>query len=111
MISHKQEYSVRERANGKCEAMVKLKNNVWTRCWQGPVEVHHMLTRARGGAILDKAGETYHLIALCPACHRASDGGEAYAGELLIDGYVTTNQYGNPVYHGSDNYLRGKYGD
>lgn len=70
-----------------------------------------MLTRGRGGAILDAAGEIYHLVALCPRCHAASDGGDAYIGSLLIDGYVTSDNEGKPVYHGSDKYLRRKYGD
>lgn len=111
MINGRQDRHVRERADGKCEAMLQLPNGIWARCWKGPIEVHHMLTRARGGAILDRVGEIYHLIALCPDCHRASDGDMAYAGDLLIDGYVTTNKEGRPVYHGSDSYLRSKYGD
>ena len=68
-----------------------------------------MLTKARGGRILDDAGETYHLIALCRQCHQASDGEVAYAGELLIDGYVTTKD-GKPFYQGSDEYLSKRYG-
>lgn len=103
-------FRVRERSEGKCEAMVQTKRGIWQRCWKSPVEVHHMITRARGGAILDAANETYHLIALCPDCHRASDGEMAYAGELLIDGYVTTDNLGNPVYNGSDEYLSKRYG-
>jgi hypothetical protein len=75
----------------------------------GPIEVHHMLTRGRGGGVLDSFNETYHLIALCPDCHRRSDGGEAYAGGLLIDGYVTTGSNGKPVYKGTDPYLSEKY--
>ena len=111
MITHKQAKIVRERAENQCEAMVSINGGVWARCWKSPVEIHHMLTRARGGSILDNAGEVYHLIALCPACHRMSDGEIAYAGELLIDGYVTTDNEGRPVYNGSDPYLRRKYGN
>ena len=48
--------------NGGCEAMIQLYNGTWTRCWRKPTESHHMLTRARGGRILDEVGETYHLI-------------------------------------------------
>jgi hypothetical protein len=110
MISQHQRRIVYERSGAKCEAMILIPGrSVWTRCWMGPVELHHMLTRGRGGGILDSAGETYHLIALCPDCHRRSDGGEAYAGELLIDGYVTTDNVGLPVYNGSDPYLSEKY--
>lgn len=97
------------RSDGQCESMVMV-NGVWTRCWRRPVEIHHLITRARGGQILDEANETYHLIALCPDCHRSSDGGLAYAGNLLIDGYVTTGPDGKPRYHGSDPYLSKKYG-
>lgn len=111
MFTRKQAQIVRERSGNQCEAMLELKNGVWTRCWKSPVEIHHMLTKARGGRILDDAEETYHLIALCNECHRRSDGGEAYNGELLIDGYVTTDKDGQPLYVGTDNYLRSKYGN
>jgi hypothetical protein len=67
-----------------------------------------MLTRARGGAILDAIGETNHLIALCPRCHAKADGAEAYENGLLIDGYVNTGTFG-PVYKGSDKFLSHKY--
>ena len=94
-----------------CEAMI-LVGTTWSRCWMTPVEVHHMITRARGGAALDRAGETYHLIALCPRCHRASDGGEAYEGGLLIEGSVIWDRArSRPVYTGPDDYLTRKYGN
>lgn len=96
---------VRKRANNRCEAMIKV-NGVWTRCFRLGIEVHHMLTRARGGAQLDAMGEIYHLIALCPQHHRAADGEEAYQGGLLIDGYMV-----NGKYQGTDKYLRSKYGE
>lgn len=92
-----------------CEAMVAVAFT-WTRCGKTPVERHHRLTRARGGAILDAAGETYHLIDLCPAHHRWSDGARAYETGLLIDGYVTSSPDGEPIYDGSDPYLLAKYG-
>ena len=82
---------------------------VWARCWDRPVEIHHALTRARGGHILDYFGETYHLIALCRRHHAGADGGDAYEGKLLIDGYVT-QESGRVVYYGTDDYLRTKYG-
>lgn len=99
---------VHERSGYRCEALIEV-NGVFARCWGKPVETHHMLTRARGGAILDAAGEIYHLIDLCPSCHRQADGGEAYAGGLLIDGYMTTVN-GRPAYVGTDEYLRNRYG-
>jgi hypothetical protein len=89
-----------------CEAMVELYNHEWARCWRQPTESHHMLTRARGGRILDEVGETYHKIACCRVCHDGTHGG----GGLEIDGYVTTDNQGRPVYHGTDEYLTNKYG-
>ncbi len=86
------------------------RTDIWTRCGKRGVESHHRLTRARGGTILDKAGETYHLIDLCPKHHRMADGEMAYRNGLLIDGYVTTGPDGTPVYSGSDPYLKAKYG-
>lgn len=67
-----------------------------------------MLTRGRGGAILDQVGETYHLIHLCVDHHIGADGGLAYEGDLLIDGQMITEQ-GKPVYIGTDDYLSKKY--
>jgi hypothetical protein len=100
---------VRKRSNNQCEAFVWVESvERWARCGGRPVEVHHMLTRARGGAVLDAIGETYHLAALCPRCHSASDGAAAYDGRLLIDGYVTSTPQG-PVYTGSDEFLSHKY--
>lgn len=71
--------------------------------------MHHALTRARGGAILDDAGEIYHLIALCRWHHILADGGDAYIGSLLIDGYVLSGKHGHPEYTGTDKYLTKKY--
>lgn len=97
-----------ERSNGKCEAMVLVQYRVWTRCGKWPVEVHHALTRGRGGRILDEAGESYHLIALCGEHHRGADGEDAYDGDLLIDGYVL-RENGVIQYFGTDSVLNEKY--
>jgi len=100
---------VRQRANGCCEAMVWVESaDRWTRCGLGPVEVHHALTKARGGTILDSVGETHHLIALCHKCHAMADGGDAYMGGVLMDGYVITEN-DRLVYYGTDEYLTDKY--
>lgn len=100
---------VSDRSGGCCEALILMgEYGRWTRCGMRPVEIHHMLTRARGGRILDTAGECYHLMALCHPHHMASDGGEAYEGGLLIDGYVR-NENGRPVYYGTDEYLSKAY--
>ena len=88
-----------------------LNGLVWNRCWHSPTEIHHLLTRARGGHILDYVGETYHLISLCGPHHRASDGGDAYMGRLLISGYVAWDKRKQcPVYTGPDEYLQERYG-
>jgi len=101
---------VRQRSDGHCEALVYVEagGGVWTRCGQGPVEVHHALTRARGGTILDSIGETHHLIALCRTCHTMADGGDAYMGGVLMDGYVS-REGDWIVYWGTDPYLTEKY--
>lgn len=100
---------VKERSGGQCEAMVLIpKRGIYTRCWKSPIEIHHLLTRARGGGVLDQVGESYHLIALCPECHARSDGGDAYMGGLLIDGYAAMSS-GKVEYYGTDQYLSEKY--
>lgn len=111
MITKKQYTQLYERSDGKCEAMVRNTNGIYSRCWASPVEAHHLLTRARGGGILDRVGEVFHLIHVCGYHHRMSDGEEAYLGGMLIDGYVSFNkQTRRPVYIGSNEYLKEKYG-
>jgi hypothetical protein len=93
-----------------CEAMISLHEDVWFRCGKRPTELHHRLTRARGGLLLDEAGESYHLMHLCHQHHKdAHDQGSAFENGLLIDGYVTTGPDGRPQYTGSDPYLSEKY--
>jgi hypothetical protein len=95
---------VRKRSGGNCEAMITFNSaGPWMRCWGGPVEVHHVLPRSRGGKILDEAGEDYHLMAMCARCHH-----RAHEGELMIEGYVITEN-GRPVYTGPDHYLSARY--
>ena len=109
MLTEKLRRKIKDRSESKCEAMVVTPRGIYPRCWRQPIEIHHLLTRARGGNILDAQEETYHLIALCNEHHAMSDGGDAYAGGLLIDGYVTTGKYGQPTYHGSDDELTARY--
>jgi len=80
-------------------------------CGVMPVEVHHRLTRARGGKILDKAGETYHLINLCREHHKyAHEKGGEDSG-LMLGGSVTTcKQCKRPLYIGDDPFLTQTYG-
>jgi len=110
-INQYQRKEINLRSGEMCEAMV-LVGAIYTRCWKSPVEVHHLLTRARGGHILDHVNEDYHLIHLCRQHHLDSDGGDAYLGNLLIDGYVTWDKRrGCAVYKGTDLYLLAKYGE
>lgn len=87
-----------------CEAMIPV-NDTWTRCGRTPTDLHHKLTRARGGSELDKLGETYHHMRLCREHHGvAHDQYTAFENGLLIDGYFMLG-----VYYGSDPYLKEKY--
>lgn len=91
--------------------MVRLRSGRYTRCGRRPTQLHHRLTRARGGLILDAAGESYHLMHLCVGHHKAAhDEGTALANGLLLDGYVTTGAHGLPLYRGSDPYLLARWG-
>jgi hypothetical protein len=109
---------VTNRAEGECEAMIRLpnKNSLtvvrWVRCRDHGVEVHHMLPRSRGGLLLDAVKEDYHLIALCPVHHRIAHewGDAAFDGALMILGYVVSGPDGCPCYTGPDEYLSRKYG-
>lgn len=110
--SEKQRISVIQSCAGRCEAEVQIPfSGVWARCFRKGVEVHHLLTRARGGDLLDRAGEVYHLIGFCPQHHRAAhDAGGREAG-LLIDGYVSLDSATGQIYYvGPDEYLQATYG-
>lgn len=108
--SERQRLIVKNRAGDRCEAEVEV-SGVWARCFASPIEVHHMLTRARGGDLLDQAGETYHLVALCPTHHREAVGSSGYEGGLLLEGYVTLDAAtGEIIYDGPDPFLRQMYG-
>ena len=108
--SEKQRQLVLARSDARCEAEVEVRG-VWTRCFTHPVEVHHMLTRARGGDVLDSAGEDYHLAALCLWHHRRAHEPGGYAAGLMIEGYVTIDHATTrPVYVGPDHYLQQHYG-
>jgi hypothetical protein len=80
-------------------------------CGAENAELHHKLTRARGGVLLDIAGETYHQIYLCREHHNmAHDEGNAFARGLLIAGSVITGPDARPLYTGPDEYLLERYG-
>lgn len=108
--SEKVRAKVLARSGGHCEAMVDL-GRIWTRCGKRDIELHHRLTRARGGVILDDIGETYHLMHLCHSCHmRAHDQSQAFETGMLLDGSMVSGLNG-PVYTGSDQYLLEMYGE
>lgn len=111
MISDFTRQRVYRRSGKMCEAMVAVPGTtVWTRCGVSPVEVHHTLKQSRGGDVLDRVGEIYHLMALCHAHHRDAEGTEAYEGNLLIAGHVIwDNVWERPVYTGPDEYLLKTY--
>lgn len=88
--------------------MIELGEEVWTRCGKSGVEVHHLLTRSRGGRVLDSIMETYHLLALCPNHHRMVDD-MGFESGLLIQGSVTM-EGSEVVYTGPDEYLSDRYG-
>lgn len=67
-----------------------------------------MLTRSRGGLILDKSGEIYHLLHLCRRCHSYAHSAEGR--HLMISGYVITGPDKEPIYVGEDEYLNEHYG-
>lgn len=94
----------------QCEALVKTTTNRYVSCREEGTDLHHKLPRSRGGKVLDKCGEDYHLIHLCRAHHswaHANPTG-AMAGGLTIDGSVMTEN-GSIVYYGTDIYLSEKY--
>jgi hypothetical protein len=97
----------------RCEAMVPFmspsRGEQYMACGVEPADLHHKITRSRGGLILDDAGETYHHMYLCREHHRrAHDEGKGYQNGLLLRGFVTTVN-GKPAYIGPDDYLAKAY--
>lgn len=118
--SPKQREVVIARSGGRCEAQVRVDTYeftqreplpIWTRCFTAPVEVHHALTRARGGDLLDRAGETVHLYALCLRHHQDAHR-DGYTNGLMLQGYVSLDSAtGRVFYSGPDPYLQVTYPD
>ena len=79
-------------------------------CGSEGAHLHHKLTRARGGLLLDAVGETYHQMYLCPEHHAIAHDAPAFDNGLLIRGYVMSGASGAPYYTGPDEYLTEKYG-
>jgi hypothetical protein len=102
----------------RCEAMVLVKGmmrrpdkGMYVMCGKQPAHLHHKLTRARGGLLLDAVHETYHLMYLCPDHHVDAHDAPAFDNGLLIRGSVTTTTDGRPLYTGPDEYLTEHYGE
>jgi hypothetical protein len=102
--------AVKKRSGGQCEAEVQI-FGLRGRCPNQAVEIHHRLTKGRGGRDLDRVkGEIYHLIHLCKMHHKRADGQQAYDEDMLIRGHVMWDKLKNrPVYSGPDKYLTKKY--
>lgn len=101
---------VARRSRGRCEAFIEI-SGYPSRCHRQATEIHHLLTKGRGGRALDRVGEIYHLIHLCHECHLTSDGADAYKHGMLLEGDVIWDSFlSKPVYRGPDEYLKGKYG-
>lgn len=79
-------------------------------CGKADAELHHKITRARGGLILDAVGETYHLMYLCRSCHQLAHDEPAFDNGLLIRGSVVSRPDGSALYTGPDEYLTTHYG-
>jgi len=95
----------------RCEAMLRTRGEMYSPCGAPDAELHHKVTRARGGVLLDVAGETYHQLFLCREHHMvAHDEGQAFESGLLIRGSVITAPDGRPLYTGPDEYLNERYG-
>lgn len=101
-----------KRSRGMCEMMIDYGTGLGAhRCTNPASDIHHMLTKARGGEALDRVQETYHLLHLCRPCHLASDGASAYEGGFLIEGSaIWDSMMQKPIYSGPDTYLTKAYG-
>lgn len=100
----------------RCEAMVLMHSvsssrPMYVACGRLDADLHHKLTRARGGLLLDAVGETYHHMYLCRHHHGIAHDQPAFENGLLIEGSVVSGIDGKPVYTGPDDYLNEHYGD
>jgi hypothetical protein len=102
----------------RCEAMVLIKGmnrrtdkGMYVMCGKENAHLHHKVTRARGGLLLDAVFETYHTMWLCDGHHADAHDQPAFDNGLLIRGYVVSGPDGRPVYTGPDEYLKEHYGE
>lgn len=98
------------RAQAHCEVMAPVRDR-HTRCGLPTTEVHHRLTRSRGGNALDAVGETYHLICICRSHHNwvHQNIGQATQTGLYLLGQAWLAGDGQAVYRGPDPYLSSLY--
>src|SRR5262245_66654988 len=88
----------------RCEAMVMVASEsrpsgMFVPCGLEDADLHHKITRARGGLLLDAAGETYHHLYLCRPHHNvAHDEGQAVERGLVIKAAVTARVHGQSLY-------------
>jgi hypothetical protein len=99
----------------RCEAMVLMPRTErlgprYVACGRDGAQLHHKLTRARGGLLLDAVHETYHHMYLCAEHHAVAHDAPAFDNGLLIRGSVVTGPNNTPVYTGPDEYLTAHYG-
>ena len=102
----------------RCEAMVLIRGMVrrpdkgmYVCCGMENAQLHHKITRARGGLLLDAVGETYHLIYLCAQHHADAHDKPSFDNGLLLRGKVMSGPDGRPIYTGPDEYLKEHYGE
>lgn len=93
----------------RCEALVLIGRH-YVPCGRVDAELHHKITRARGGLILDEWGETYHHMYLCRHHHSIAHDQPAMENGLLLPGSVVSRPDGSPIYTGPDEYLSTHYG-
>ena len=67
-----------------------------------------MLTRSRGGSLLDQVGETAHHLALCSGHHRLVDDYGPESGMMIDGSAYRDGTY--LVYVGPDAFLTQRYG-
>lgn len=101
---------IKQRSGGQCEVFNEGFLGL-VRCEKKATQIHHMLTKARGGEHLDDH-TNYHLIHLCTEHHAMADGKEAYDSGMLIHGEVRWDKLlGKPIYTGPDRYLTKWFGE
>lgn len=114
-ISQAQRAAVRDRSGDRCEALDDT-----GRCARRGAEVHHRLSKGRGGRSLDRVDETIHLAHLCRPHHRAATDGadfnvtigwwEQILGVHAPGQAIYENALGRPLYVGPDELLTERYG-